>query len=55
MDGSDGRVDLRMRTPGDTGAFVRTTAKADGSMLLMGARARLAHMPREPHGQPPCA
>ena len=39
MDGSDGRTDLRMSIPRDTGVFVRSTAKPDGSMLLMGARA----------------
>lgn len=38
MDGSDGRTDLRMSMPQDTGVFVRSTAKPDGSMLLMGAR-----------------
>ena len=38
MDGSDGLTDLRMRMPEDTGAFVRSSPKADGSMLLLGAR-----------------
>ena len=40
MDGSDGRTDLRMSVPSDTGVFARSTAKPDGSMLLMGARAQ---------------
>ncbi len=43
MDGSDGSAtDLRMGVPESTGAFVRTTAKADGSVLLEGA---LLHFP----------
>ncbi|EIE23647.1 hypothetical protein COCSUDRAFT_66025 [Coccomyxa subellipsoidea C-169] len=38
MDGSDGSAtDLRMSVPESTGAFVRTTAKVDGSVLLEGA------------------
>lgn len=36
MDGSDGRTDLRMFIPGSSACFVRTTAKADGSLLLLG-------------------
>lgn len=45
MDGSDGRTDLRMCMPRDTGVFVRSTAKPDGSMLLMGARSRASSGP----------
>lgn len=36
MDGSDGRTDLRMFIPGSSACFVRTTGKADGSLLLLG-------------------
>lgn len=36
MGGSDGRTDLRMSIPGSSACFVRTTAKADGSLLLLG-------------------
>ena len=36
MDGSVGRTDLRMSIPGSSACFVRTTAKADGSLLLLG-------------------
>ena len=38
MDGSDGRTDLRMSIPEHSACFVRTTAKPDGSHLLLGAR-----------------
>ncbi|KAK9905768.1 hypothetical protein WJX75_005992 [Coccomyxa subellipsoidea] len=38
MDGSDGSAtDLRMSLPESTGAFVRTTARPDGTVLLEGA------------------
>lgn len=38
MDGSDGSAtDLRMGVPQSTGAFLRTTTKSDGSLLLEGA------------------
>ena len=36
MDGSHGRTDLRMSIPSSSACFVRTTAKADGSLLLLG-------------------
>ncbi len=36
MDGSDGSTDLRMSIPDSSGCFVRTTAKRDGSLLLIG-------------------
>ena len=36
MDGSDGCTDLRMSIPDSSGCFVRTTAKRDGSLLLIG-------------------
>jgi hypothetical protein len=36
MDGSDGRTDLRMSIPSCSACFVRTTAKSDGSLLLLG-------------------
>ena len=39
MDGSDGKTDLRMNLPQDAGCFVRSTAKPDGSLLLMGVPA----------------
>lgn len=38
MDGSDeSGTDLRMSVPDSTGAFMRTTARPDGTVLLMGA------------------
>jgi len=36
MDGSDGSTDLRMSIPENSACFVRTTAKQDGSLLLLG-------------------
>ena len=36
MDGSDGCTDLRMSVPDNSACFVRTTAKQDGSLLLIG-------------------
>lgn len=36
MDGSDGQTDLRMSIPENSACFVRTTAKPDGSLLLLG-------------------
>ena len=38
MDGSNGRTDLRMSIPEHCACFLRTTAKPDGSHLLLGAR-----------------
>ena len=37
LDGSDGRVDVRIRYPDSVGAFARTSAAPDGTCLLMGA------------------
>lgn len=45
MDRSDGRTDLRMSIPETSGCFVRTTAKRDGSLLLIGGRRRPSPRP----------
>ena len=45
MDGSDGRTDLRMSIPATSGCFVRTTAKRDGSLLLIGELCRPSPRP----------
>ena len=37
LDGSDGRVDVRIQHPDSVGAFARTSAGTDGTCLLMGA------------------
>lgn len=47
MDGSDGCTDLRMSVPDNSACFVRTTAKQDGSLLLIGERPWLRQLPQD--------